>query len=319
MDVIAKPGMTTIVMKKIKIGTRGSRLALIQANTVSKMLESAGVAPLEIVVIKTSGDQNRSDPIEDLGSKNVFVKEIEDALLGGRVDIAVHSLKDLPATVPTGLTIGAYLKAEDTRDVLVARNALTLKDLPPGAKIGTDSPRRRLQLGTLRPDIVVVPIRGNVDTRIKMVEAGEYDGVILAKAGLKRLGLEDKITEIFSPEKIVPSPCQGVIAVEAREGNESVIGHLAKIDDPAQRTISEIERGILTELGAKCTTPVGMSSRLEEKLIKIQLFFSDGTSPKYILEEFKVQYGDKEKTVCIISNEIRGAWKSLTGKELVAN
>ena len=253
-----------------------------------------------------------------MGNKQAFVKEIEEALICGEIDIAVHSLKDLSTTLPENLTIGAYIKPTDPRDALISSRGC-LKNLPEDACIGTGSLRRALQLKILRPDLDVKPIRGNVDTRIKRVDGGEYDAVILAVEGLKRLGLEKRITEIFPVDKIVPAPCQGVIAIQMRRKDREILQQVRKASDLDQMLKSEIERGILKELGATCTTPIGLYSEIKEGSIGIDIFFSTGLDKKYIQERLRLDFTNQDKIVGVIAGEIRGAWKALTGEEMIIN
>lgn len=252
----------------------------------------------------------------DIGGKGVFVKELEQELLNGGVDIAVHSLKDMPAKITEGLSIGAFLTAEDKRDALVSLGKKRLEQLPDGARIGTGSPRRRMQLSLLRPDLKAVPIRGNVDTRVTRVENGECDAAVLASAGLKRLGLRDKITEIFSPYDMVPAPGQGVIAAEARCDDRETADILEKIDDISQRIISVIEFGVLQGLNADCKTPIGMNSFLDGNRITLNIFLSNEAGSHHIKKTFKTTIDDKDSTVGRLLENIRAEWKKVTGKEL---
>ena len=273
-------------MKRLRIGTRGSPLALRQAKIVQKRLSKAGNSDSELVIIKTTGDKNLSSSILESGGKGIFIKEIETRLLAEDVDIAVHSLKDMAAVQPDGLTVGAYLQAEDSRDVLVSRNKFNLKDLETGSSVGTGSPRRTAQLKLLREDLEILPIRGNVGTRIRKVRDGEYDAVVLAAAGIMRLGLTSEIDEYLSYDQMIPAPGQGVIAVESREGDKEIREILKSIDNPDQRTISTVEFGILANLGATCTTPIGIRSELKGNQMTTTVFISDPNYSSHIKKQF---------------------------------
>jgi hydroxymethylbilane synthase len=239
------------------IGTRGSRLALRQTDIVREaLLAKRPAARIEVREIKTEGDVS-TQPLSIIGGTGVFTKAIEDALLAGEIDIAVHSLKDLPPQIAPGLTIGAIPERGDPRDALVTRDGRTLADLPPGARIGTGSARRAVQLLALRPDIEPVEIRGNVDTRIRKVEEGAYDAAVLALAGLQRLDLESKAAQIFTPFEITPAVGQGALAVEVRADDADAVALCAAINHPESRRAAEAERAFLARLGAGCRLPVG--------------------------------------------------------------
>src|SRR3954467_4589067 len=209
-------------MRSLKLGTRGSALARRQADIVMQAL--AGVE-ITLVVVQTEGDRNEA-PLEEIGGEGVFVKDIERRLLAGEIDLAVHSLKDMPASDPDGLVIGAVLPRADARDALVARDGLTLEQLPLGARVGTDSKRRAAQLQAIRPDLRIESIRGNVDTRIAKVASGEYDAAVLAVAGLARLGILEKASQVFEPDKMLPACAQGILAVQCRADDVGVLAAL---------------------------------------------------------------------------------------------
>lgn len=238
----------------MRLGTRGSPLALAQANAVANRLRHFG-AEVEIVPIRTEGDRLLEAQLAALGGKGLFVKEIEEALLDGAVDGAVHSLKDLPAEVPAGLALAAFLEREDPRDVLVTRTGARFEDLPPGAVIGTSSPRRRAIVLALRPDLIVEPIRGNVDTRLRKLESGGWDGVILAAAGLHRLGLAPAHARPLAPDVFVPAVGQGILAIEVRVDGRSR-SLVERLDHAATRACALAERAYLARLGASCNTPM---------------------------------------------------------------
>jgi hydroxymethylbilane synthase len=253
-------------LKALRIGTRASALARWQAESVRSQLAALGVAA-ELVPIRTSGDRDRETPLSTLGGKGVFTKEIEDALLENRVDIAVHSMKDLPTKLPAGLTLAAICRREDVRDVLVARGGGTLDMLSPEARVGTSSLRRQAQLLNRRPDLRIVPMRGNVDTRLAKVERGECDAACLAKAGLDRLGLTSRITDTLPPETCLPAAGQGAIGIETRaalsDDDPAIRAALAPLDHAETRVAVETERRVLGALGGGCDVPLGVWARVE--------------------------------------------------------
>jgi len=249
-------------MSKLTIGSRGSKLALWQAEWVKAQLN--GLDPkteIAIEVIKTTGDEMKSAPLAIIGGKGVFTKEIDDALIDRRIDLAVHSLKDLPTIIPDGLTLAAITTREDPRDALIARRDLAMRDssidgLPQNALVGTSSPRRRAQLKHLRPDLTLVELRGNVDTRLRKLDAGEYDAVILAAAGLKRLGVADRISSFIPTGTMVPAVGQGALAIEARAVDHEILQLLRSLEDQATRACCTAERALLRELGGGCQLPI---------------------------------------------------------------
>lgn len=245
--------------KTIKIGTRGSALARTQTGHVA---ESLGVA-YEIVHIVTEGD-TATAPLAQLGGTGVFVSALREALLRGEIDVAVHSFKDLPTTAAEGLVVAAVPQREDPRDALVARDGLTLGELPPGARVGTGSPRRAAQLRALGLGLEIVGLRGNVDTRLGKVTAGELDAVVLAYAGLRRLGRADAVTEVLDPIQLLPAPAQGALAVECRADDELVLDVLSKIDHAETRAAVTAERALLTALEAGCSAPIGALAEVVE-------------------------------------------------------
>lgn len=242
-------------MSTLRIGTRRSALALAQTRLVAAGLERLGQA-VELVEVTTEGDRNRA-PLARIGGSGVFVTALRDALLAGEVDIAVHSLKDLPTGGVDGLTLAAVPPREDPRDALIARDGLGFAELPAAASVGTGSPRRLAQLRAVRPDLTYAEIRGNVDTRVGKVRSGELDAVVLARAGLVRLDRAADITQNFDPEEVVPAPGQGALAVECRTADEDVVRVLAGLDDLRTRAATTAERAVLAALNAGCSAPVG--------------------------------------------------------------
>lgn len=238
-----------------RLGTRGSPLALAQASAMAARLRGLG-ADVEIVPIRTEGDRLLEARLAALGGKGLFVKEIEDALCDGAIDAAVHSLKDLPAEMPAGLALAAFPERGDPRDVLVTRTGARFEDLAPGAVIGTSSPRRRAIVLSLRPDLVVEPMRGNVDTRLRKLEGGAWDGVVLAAAGLQRLGLAPAHARPLDPDVFVPAVGQGILAVEVRAADRATRSLVERLDHPPTRACALAERAYLGRLGASCNTPM---------------------------------------------------------------
>jgi hydroxymethylbilane synthase len=249
----------------LRLGTRGSPLALWQARAVQAALATAhGVKAedIEIVTIKTSGDQVRDRPLADVGGKGLFTKEIEEALLARRVDLAVHSAKDVPTFLPDGLTLAGCLERADPRDVLIAPEFRTLDRLPKGATVGTASVRRSALLKRLRPDVRTVLLRGNVETRLKRVEAGEMQATLLALAGLTRLGLQNRATEIFDTDRFLPACGQGAIAIEIRNDDVTTATRVAAINHRATALALTAERAMLAVLDGSCKTPISGHARI---------------------------------------------------------
>lgn len=239
----------------IRIGSRGSQLALWQARHLQQRLEGLRVTA-EIEVIHTSGDKILDVPLAAIGGKGLFTKEIEEALYDGRVDVAIHSLKDVPAQLPPGLLLAAILEREDPRDVLVARAAASLATLPAGARVGTSSLRRQAQLLRLRPDLTVLSLRGNVDTRLRKLNEGQYDAIILAAAGLRRLDRTDGVQQWIAVEEMCPAVGQGALALECREEDTALRELLLKLHHPPTAAAVEAERALLRTLEAGCQAPI---------------------------------------------------------------
>ena len=247
---------------KIRLGTRGSRLALVQAEEVATGLRAGG-AEVEVVTIRTSGDRLAQAALADFGGKGLFVKEVEEALLAGTVDVAVHSLKDMPAALPLGLCLPAFPPRDDPADVLVTRLGGALADLPPGAVVGTSSLRRGVLLRRLRGDLRPAPIRGNVDTRLGKLRDGQYDAIVLALAGLRRLGHTTARAHALPLDVFPPAPGQGILGVEARADDRRVLELLRRVDHTETRIQAEAERAFLLRLGAGCHTAVAGLARLD--------------------------------------------------------
>jgi hydroxymethylbilane synthase len=238
----------------LRVATRGSQLARWQAARVASLLD----VPTEIVVVSTTGDRRRDVPIHTLGGTGAFVKEVEDAVLDGRADLAVHSAKDLPSTTPDGLCLASVPERADARDALVGS---TLGALPTGARVGTGSVRRRAQLSGLRPDLGFGELRGNIPTRLE--RAGEFDAIVVALAALVRLGLDDRVTQVLEPSVLLPQVAQGALAVECRDDDDRTRGLLARIDDPLAHRAVTAERAFLAELGGGCNLPCGAHATVD--------------------------------------------------------
>ncbi|MDJ0757131.1 MAG: hydroxymethylbilane synthase [Ardenticatenaceae bacterium] len=262
---------------RLVIGSRKSKLALWQTHYVAGQLERRW-PPLtcQIVHFDTQGDQIIDRPLPEIGGKGLFTAELENGLRTGIIDLAVHSLKDLPVEDAPGLTLGAITARADVRDALVSKNNLTLEELPKGTVVGTSSPRRALQLNLMRPDLQVRSIRGNVETRVKKVLEGPYDAAVLAMAGLVRLEMTAVISEIFPLEQILPAPGQGALAVQCRAADDEVLTLLRAIDDAAARNATTAERIFLAELGGGCSAPVGALATVEgDHQLKLRAFVGD--------------------------------------------
>ena len=240
---------------KIIIGSRGSQLALWQSNWVKDRLATTGYE-VEIKVIKTTGDKLQNVPLAQSGTKGLFIKEIEEALADGTVDVAVHSMKDLPTDQPAGLVIVAVPEREDARDVLISNNGQRFVDLPAGARVGTSSVRRQAQLRRLRGELNLVPLRGNLDTRLKKLDRGDCDALVLAAAGVHRLGFQARITEYFSPDAMCPAVGQGALAIEIRQGDERTERAVRPLDHVPTHQAVRAERALLRYLGGGCQVPI---------------------------------------------------------------
>jgi hydroxymethylbilane synthase len=248
----------------VRIATRGSVLARTQSGHVADALRSAAGLDVELVHVRTHGDADQVTPLASFGGVGVFVTAVRDAVLSNEADVAVHSLKDLPTEPAAGLVVAAIPVREDPRDVLVARDGLTLATLPPGARVGTGSPRRGAQILALRPDLEVAPLRGNVDTRLRAVTDGTLDAVVLARAGLARLDRLDAVTEVVGTDQMLPAPAQGALAVECRDDDVALLDALRLLDDPHTRAAVTAERALLAALEAGCSAPVGALATVTE-------------------------------------------------------
>jgi hydroxymethylbilane synthase len=257
----------------LRIGSRGSPLALAQAREVQDRLAAAcGLAPerIEIKTIRTTGDAISDRPLAEAGGKGLFTKEIEEALLAGAIDLAVHSSKDMPTVLPDGLVLSAFLPREDARDAFISRKAKNLSELLNGAVVGTASPRRQALLKHLRPDLTIVPLRGNVETRLRKLETGTIDATVLAVAGLKRLGLLAAATAIFEIDEFLPAVAQGAIGLETRADDATTAALVAAVNDSDTATAVTAERAFLAELDGSCRTPIAGHARLSGGVVHLR-------------------------------------------------
>lgn len=273
------------------IGTRGSALALWQASTVRGLLTTAhpGVSS-ELGIIRPEGDRDKTSSLLAIGGRGVFASALQEALLAGTIDLAVHSTKDVPTIEPAGLAIAAYPQREDPRDAVVSRHGVRLANLPPSPVIGTSSRRRSVQVLSIRPDATIVDLRGNIDTRLRKAEGGDYDAVILAAAGLTRMGWQDRITEYLPVEAFVPSPGQGALAIETRVPPDPAWSLVAALDDPAVSLAVTLERAFLRAMGGGCTTPLGANAVVEGDSVRFvgMMATADGTRLLREIETFPV-------------------------------
>lgn len=280
-------------MARLRIGSRGSQLALWQAHHIQALLRERG-HEVELEIIKTTGDKILDVALAKVGTKGMFTKEIEEALAEGRVDLAVHSLKDLPTELSPGFEIAAITKRENPRDVFCSKKYASMDELPNGARVGTSSLRRQAQLKALRPDLEIHPLRGNVDTRLRKLDAGEYDAIILAAAGLNRLGKTELVKQVIPAEIMCPAAGQGALGIEIRAGDSEIRQHLAFLDDAAARATTTCERALLNKLGGGCQVPIGASAEVRGGRIHLEgiVAHPDGS---IVLREF----GDGDDPVAL--------------------
>lgn len=264
------------MLRTIRLGSRASTLALTQTELVLSALQARHPEQaFEVRRISTHGDQVLDRSLTAIGGKGVFVREIEEALLAGEIDLAVHSFKDLPTVQPEGLVVGAVTERADPRDVLAAGPGVALAGLPAGARVGTSSRRRAVQLRSMRPDLAVADIRGNVETRLRKLDGGQYDAIILAAAGLARLGLLGRATQIFDPKVFLPAPGQGALALELRAADAEVAALLAPLDHAPTRAAVAAERALLAGLGGGCDLPIGAYAWLEAGQLALRALSAD--------------------------------------------
>lgn len=279
----------------LKIGTRGSKLALTQTNFVADKLKKAMPdADVEISVIKTSGDIMQDVSLLTIGGQGVFVKELEEALLSKKIDLAVHSMKDVPGDIPEGLMFAAILPREDVRDVLVSRDNIKMEFMPKGAKIGTGSQRRGAQIKSMMPDIDIVPLRGNLDTRLKKIETENLTGVILAAAGMKRMGLAEKITQFLPVETMLPAVGQGALGLQIRKADVELSKACAGLNDTTTAAEVNAERAFLRALGGGCRLPIAALGKLDGQMLTLEGMLAAPNGSTMIREKISGTIKDAE-------------------------
>ena len=298
---------------KFIIGTRGSQLAQIYTEKVINHLKKISSTHIETKKIVTSGDENQKDRLSNIGGKGLFSKKIEIELINNNIDIAVHALKDMPSIETEGLITNFYLKRNSPNEIFISNNNINFQDLKPNSIIGTSSYRREYQLKSIRSDLNYKLIRGNVDTRIKKLENGDYDAILLSKAGIEALGLTNKITHEFNTEELIPCAGQGIIAIQCRENDQEIINILEKINDDQSRIIANAERKILKILEGDCDTAVGVFAKIDKDFVNIkaelfsvdgkQRFFVDESEDKKMIEDLSIKIGEKLKS------ESKGSYK----------
>jgi len=298
---------------KFIIGTRGSQLAQIYTEKVRNHLKKVSSTHIETKKIVTSGDENQKDRLSNIGGKGLFSKKIEIELINNNIDIAVHALKDMPSIETEGLITNFYLKRNSPNEIFISNDNINFQDLKPNSIIGTSSYRREYQLKSIRSDLDYKLIRGNVDTRIKKLENGDYDAILLSKAGIEALGLTNKITHEFNTEDLIPCAGQGIIAIQCRENDQEIINILEKINDDQSRIIANAERKILKILEGDCDTAVGVYAKIDKDLINIkaelfsvdgkQRFFVDESENKKMIKDLSIKIGEKLKS------ESKGSYK----------
>ena len=298
---------------KFIIGTRGSQLAQIYTEKVINHLKKVSSTHIETKKIVTSGDENQKDRLSNIGGKGLFSKKIEIELINHNIDIAVHALKDMPSIETEGLITNFYLKRNSPNEIFISNDNINFLDLKPNSIIGTSSYRREYQLKSIRSDLNYKLIRGNVDTRIKKLENGDYDAILLSKAGIEALGLTNKITHEFNTEELIPCAGQGIIAIQCRENDQEIINILEKINDDQSRIIANAERKILKILEGDCDTAVGVYAKIDKDLVNIkaelfsvdgkQRFFVDESEDKKMVEDLSIKIGEKLKS------ESKGSYK----------
>ena len=298
---------------KFIIGTRGSQLAQIYTEKVINHLKKVSSTHIETKKIVTSGDENQNDRLSNIGGKGLFSKKIETELINHKIDIAVHALKDMPTIETEGLITNFYLKRNSPNEIFISNNNIKFQDLKPNSIIGTSSYRREYQLQSIRSDLNYKLIRGNVDTRIKKLDNGDYDAILLSKAGIEALGLDNKITQEFNTEELIPCAGQGIIAIQCRKNDQEIINILEKINDDQSRIIANAEKNVLKILEGDCDTAVGVYAKISKDIvnIKAELFSVDGKQRFYVdesenekmINDLSIKIGEKLKS------ESKGSYK----------
>lgn len=298
---------------KIVVGTRGSKLALVQTNWVVEELKKVNPGiEFEVKVIKTKGDLVTHLPLHKIGDKGLFTKEIEQQLLDKEIDLAVHSMKDMPSVLPDGLKFASVPRREDPRDVLVLKDGYsTIEDLPIGAKIGTGSKRRTYQLLKYRPDLEIVPIRGNIDTRIRKIEDENLDGVVLAAAGLLRADLENRISYYLPTNIMVPAPAQGALALEIRENDSYMEEIISHIKDEATEIQVSAERGFLTGVNGSCHVPMGAYCEIDNDKLTLTGLYGNEDGTKLVIKSIEGKVSDANRIGYDLANEVLEEYNKL--------
>jgi hydroxymethylbilane synthase len=297
---------------KLRIGSRGSQLALWQANHISALLRARGHV-VEIEIIHTTGDKITDVALAMVGTKGMFTKEIEEALADGRVDLAVHSLKDLPTELPPGFEIAAITKREDARDAFCSRLYSNVENLPRGARVGTSSLRRQAQLKAVRPDLDIHPLRGNVDTRLRKLEQGDYDAIILASAGLNRLGKTELIKQIIPAQIMCPAAGQGALAIEIREADSATRQHVEFLNDDRARAATTCERALLNRLGGGCQVPIGAFAEMRSGKLHLEAIVADPGGSRVLRESRDGNFNHPEQ----LGNDVGETLLARGGEEIL--
>lgn len=299
---------------RFKVGTRESLLARLQTDLALNAIQAKfpGLS-FEIIAVKAMGDKNQQTPLAELGGRGVFVKELEDALLDGRVDFVVHSLKDLPTEMIQGLSLAATLERADPRDVLVSKNKMTFGELPPGSRVATSSRRRAAQLAALRNDVEFIDIRGNIQTRLRKFDEGQCDAMVLAAAGLLRLQLEDRISQFFEVDVSTPAVGQGALAIECRSDDSEVFSILHTINEEDVSTCTQAERAFLNTMGGGCSVPVGAIARIIADQIELSACVASVDGSKVLRKEHRGPTNDPEK----VGFELAQTMLSLGAREII--
>lgn len=313
---------------QLVIGSRGSKLALWQAEFVrSRLAAWHPLLDVRVEVVKTSGDVLKDAPLSVIGGQGAFTKELEHALLDGRIDLAVHSLKDLPTVIPAGLTLAAVAEREDPRDALVLPAsaprgvAVSIRDLPTGAVVGTSSPRRRAQISHLRPDLILKDLRGNIHTRLRKLDSGEFDALVLAAAGLRRLGLGDRISAYVSTDELLPAVGQGALGLEARTNDKQTVGLAARLEHTPTRAACAAERSLLRQFGAGCRVPVAAHAAVLDGRLRLEGLVAEESGRAVLRECVAGRVLEAESLGVRLAHRLqgRGAWLLLNGRAAQAS
>jgi len=299
-------------MSHLRIGSRGSQLALWQANHISALLTDRG-HEVEIQIIHTTGDKITDVALAKVGTKGMFTKEIEEALAAGQIDLAVHSLKDLPTELPPGFEIAAITERQDPRDAFCSRDYAVFEELPQGARVGTSSLRRQAQLKAVRPDLDIHPLRGNVDTRLRKLEQGDYDAIILAAAGLKRLGKTELLKQIIPAQVMCPAAGQGALGIEIRDGDAETRELLTFLNDPDARAATICERALLNSLGGGCQVPIGAFAEMLDDKLHLESIVADPDGSAVLRDSRDGSIADPEK----LGNEAGAALLARGGDQIL--